>query len=412
MRLKKILILSAALSLLVILTITGILVMFTEKQIKVLDTAELYDDFSDATQELNLLATEYLLYHSERSREQWFSRHASLERTLNALRPEMSDADYASLNQEHGKARRLFLQTIEAYEGHEASSTTSELERSLASQLQVTMQSMSSHASRLSLTLRNLNYQLGEQLQWLVGGLTLIILALVSALLIMTGTRMLLPLQRLGTEIQTLANDLSFRIQPKKNDEIGDLASSFNALAERLQSSLVSVDELKSEIETRKHSEEALQRSEDSLKEAQRLARIGNWELDLRTNALSWSDEVFRIFEIDAGQFGASYDAFLDTIHPEDRDAVNQAYTDSVKNRQHYQITHRLRFPDQRIRYVIEMGETFYDESGEPLRSIGTVQDVTEQEEYEQRLQRASAEWTIAMDQFDDAIYLLDLNSP
>ncbi len=140
------------------------------------------------------------------------------------------------------------------------------------------------------------------------------------------------------------------------------------------------------DITERKRAEAALRHSEDSLKEAQRIAHIGNWDLDLVSNELRWSDEIFRIFEIDPAQFDASYEAFLDAVHPDDREFVNRAYTESVKNRTPYDIVHRLRMKDGRIKHVNERCHTFYDESGKPLRSLGTVQDITERVLTERRL--------------------------
>lgn len=125
------------------------------------------------------------------------------------------------------------------------------------------------------------------------------------------------------------------------------------------------------------------------LDEAQRLAKIGSWELDLVTNQLVWSDEIFRIFEIDKDRFPATYEGFLNTVHPDDRDLVNSAYTESVKNRIPYDITHRLQMPDGRIKHVNERCETFYDAAGNPVRSIGTVQDVTARVIIEQQLAEA-----------------------
>jgi diguanylate cyclase (GGDEF)-like protein/PAS domain S-box-containing protein len=133
--------------------------------------------------------------------------------------------------------------------------------------------------------------------------------------------------------------------------------------------------------------EEALHESDTRLKAAQQLAQLGSWELDLKSNVLTWSDEIFRIFEIDQAKFGASYEAFLNAIHPDDRELVNTSYTESVKNRTAYHIEHRLLLPDGRIKYVAERGETSYLPGGEPARSIGTVQDITAQKEYEVRIQ-------------------------
>ena len=139
----------------------------------------------------------------------------------------------------------------------------------------------------------------------------------------------------------------------------------------------------------RLHAEEALRESEQRLAQAQRLAHIGHWELDLISNVLLWSDEVYRIFEIDPGRFGASYEAFLNAIHPDDRPAVDAAFANSVKNRAPYAIDHRLLFADGRVKFVREQGETHYDQDGSPLRSIGTVQDITERKKAEEELRIA-----------------------
>jgi hypothetical protein len=132
------------------------------------------------------------------------------------------------------------------------------------------------------------------------------------------------------------------------------------------------------DINERRAAEDALRRGEARLNEAQRIAQLGNWELDLKTNRLVWSDEIYRIFEIDAERFGASYEAFLNAIHPDDRERVNRAYRDSVASRTPYEITHRLRVADGRIKYVVERGRTDYSDDGTPERSVGTVQDITE----------------------------------
>jgi PAS domain S-box-containing protein len=132
------------------------------------------------------------------------------------------------------------------------------------------------------------------------------------------------------------------------------------------------------DITARKQARDALRKSEAQLKEAQRLAHLGSWELDLTTQRLDWSDEIYRIFELDRDRFGASYEAFLGLVHPDDREKVDRAYISSVRMKTPYEITHRLLLPDGRVKYVQERGETVYDDAGQPQRSLGTVQDVTE----------------------------------
>ncbi|OGS97786.1 MAG: hypothetical protein A3H99_09295 [Gallionellales bacterium RIFCSPLOWO2_02_FULL_59_110] len=132
------------------------------------------------------------------------------------------------------------------------------------------------------------------------------------------------------------------------------------------------------DITERKRAEEYLRESEHRLREAQRVAHIGDWDLDLASNVLTWSDEIYRIFEIDPEQFGASYEAFIETVHPDDCELVGNAYAESVRKRAAYDIEHRLLMKDGRVKYVHEQGETYYGEGGEPLRSFGTVHDITE----------------------------------
>jgi PAS domain S-box-containing protein len=160
------------------------------------------------------------------------------------------------------------------------------------------------------------------------------------------------------------------------------------------------------DITERKLAEAELRKSKERLNEAQRIAQVGSWELDLVTNSLSWSDEIFHLFEIDQTRFGATYEAFLAAIHPDDRGAVNAAYSRSLETRQPYGITHRLLMPDGRIKFVHEQCETQYDAEGRPLRSLGTVQDVTERkateaelESYREHLEELVAERTLELDQ-------------
>lgn len=133
---------------------------------------------------------------------------------------------------------------------------------------------------------------------------------------------------------------------------------------------------------------ETARASEARLREAQRLAHIGSWELELATGRLDWSDEVFRIFEREPGVFEASYAAFLGAVHPDDRGLVDDAYRASVEARAPYEVVHRLCMPDGRIKHVRERGESFYDAAGTPVRSIGTVQDITAQIDADRRLRR------------------------
>jgi diguanylate cyclase (GGDEF)-like protein/PAS domain S-box-containing protein len=140
------------------------------------------------------------------------------------------------------------------------------------------------------------------------------------------------------------------------------------------------------DVTEKRLAEAELRKSERLLNEAQRIAQVGSWELDLVTDRLAWSDETFRLFEIDKATFGATYQDFLDTLLPEDRERVDQAYTDSLATHAPYEVVHRLRMPDGRIKWMNERCETHYDEQGHALRSTGTIQDITVLKEAEEAL--------------------------
>ncbi|MFA6189860.1 MAG: EAL domain-containing protein [Sulfuricurvum sp.] len=141
------------------------------------------------------------------------------------------------------------------------------------------------------------------------------------------------------------------------------------------------------DITERKKIEETLKLNEKRLKEAQKIAKIGSWELEFPGLMLYWSDEIYRIFEIDPETFQPSYDNFLNAIHPEDRIKIDRVFHDSIQNKIPYDITHRLLMADGRIKYVQEIGETSFDELGNPIRSFGTVQDISERVAIEKKVE-------------------------
>ncbi|HFD32760.1 MAG TPA: PAS domain S-box protein [Gammaproteobacteria bacterium] len=142
------------------------------------------------------------------------------------------------------------------------------------------------------------------------------------------------------------------------------------------------------DITQRKEAEISAIKSAEALAEAQSLAHIGSWELDLVADQLTWSDEIFHIFDLDPETFTPSYEDFVNAIHPDDRDKVNAAYMESLKSKQPYNIDHRLRMPDGKVKHVREQCKSFYNEKGKPIRSKGTIQDITEQASVDEILRR------------------------
>ncbi|MGM0381805.1 MAG: PAS domain S-box protein, partial [bacterium] len=127
---------------------------------------------------------------------------------------------------------------------------------------------------------------------------------------------------------------------------------------------------------------------ENMLKRTQNLGKIGSWQLKIPEDNLVWSDEVYRIFGLEPQEFEATYEAFLDYVHPEDRKKVDEAYTSSIEDdRDEYEVDHRIvRQETDEVRYVHEKCQHFRNDEGEIVESVGMVQDITERKEKEEEL--------------------------
>ena len=151
--------------------------------------------------------------------------------------------------------------------------------------------------------------------------------------------------------------------------------------------------------------------NEDRLKRSQEIAHLGSWELDLVNNCLSWSDETYRIFGLKPQEFPATYEAFLEAVHPDDRAAVDDAYSGSVsEGRDTYEIEHRLiRKLDGAVRIVHEKCEHLRDDSGQIIRSVGMVHDITERRRMEEELRENKSRLDLALRSAQMGVWHLDL---
>ena len=143
------------------------------------------------------------------------------------------------------------------------------------------------------------------------------------------------------------------------------------------------------DVSERKKFETTLKHNEKMLKKAQSIAHFGSWEWEIESNQLTWSDEIYKIFGLDAIQFGASYDRFVSSIHPDDRDAVVNAVNEAVVYDRPYNIEHRIVRPNGEVRFVQERGDVFRNDAGEAEYMIGTMLDITSQKLTEQELRLA-----------------------
>ncbi|MEN8119940.1 MAG: PAS domain-containing sensor histidine kinase [Bacteroidota bacterium] len=139
-----------------------------------------------------------------------------------------------------------------------------------------------------------------------------------------------------------------------------------------------------------------MENGDDRYKEAEKIAQLGHWDLDIVNNKLYWSDQIYKIFELEPKHFGASYEAFLENVHPGDRDRVDKAYSNSLKNKTPYEIEHRILLKNEKLKYVREKCRTEYDKAGNPVRSIGMVLDITHQKKVELALKESEKQLTLA----------------
>jgi PAS domain S-box-containing protein len=226
----------------------------------------------------------------------------------------------------------------------------------------------------------------------LISGIAALLAALGLSLLI--SRSLAVPLRELVTGTAEIEHgNYAVKVPVRSRDEMGRLAQAFNDMTERIQASYVAqeqrITERTLELAERKRAEEALRRSESTLREAQRIAHLGNWQWNIGSNQLVWSEEIYAIFGLAPSQFAATYEAFLERVHPEDREKVAEAVRQTLEAGKPYSLDHRVVRPGGEVRIVHERAKVMRDAAGKPIQMVGTVQDITEQKRIEAEFLRA-----------------------
>src|SRR5439155_20573329 len=118
------------------------------------------------------------------------------------------------------------------------------------------------------------------------------------------------------------------------------------------------------------------------LSQAQALTHIGSWEWDIAVDRVTWSEELYRIYGIPRGT-PVTYGVFLEHVHPDDRAVVDEAVRRAAADHEPFQFEHRIVVPDGRRRVIDARGEVVVDDSGKPVRMVGTGQDITDRRQAE-----------------------------
>jgi PAS domain S-box-containing protein len=150
--------------------------------------------------------------------------------------------------------------------------------------------------------------------------------------------------------------------------------------------------------------EEELAKSEASLSEAQRIALMGNWEWDIANNALTMSDELYRILGGTPQEFQTTYESFLNFVHPDERENVRKEVRESVFRREPFDIDFRFIRTDGAVRVMRAIGKGFYDQSGNPLVVRGTGQDITERVKAEKDLRESEERYRMLIETMNEGL--------
>ncbi|MBI3223197.1 MAG: CHASE domain-containing protein [Nitrosomonadales bacterium] len=161
-------------------------------------------------------------------------------------------------------------------------------------------------------------------------------------------------------------------------------------------------------VEIRRNQEE-LRQSEARLAEGQRIAKLGSWEFNHVTGKTAWSDELFHLLETAPHLLNPNFATFLDFVHPEDRNNLERSYTESLVEKTPREVSYRLMMRDGRIKWVNGNFKTDFDASDKPVRSSGTIQDVTESKLARLSLQASEQRLHMALAASRSALWDADL---
>ncbi|MBN8655294.1 MAG: PAS domain S-box protein [Anaerolineae bacterium] len=137
-------------------------------------------------------------------------------------------------------------------------------------------------------------------------------------------------------------------------------------------------------------------------------AHIGIWDWNIQKNQLVWDDQMYALYGLKPEEFGGAYEAWLNGIHPEDREASDRISAQALRGEQIYDTEFRVVWPDGSIHWIKANGDIFRDENGAPLRMVGINYDITERKRSEMALQASEANYRKLAETSDSAIAVLD----
>jgi PAS domain S-box-containing protein len=162
------------------------------------------------------------------------------------------------------------------------------------------------------------------------------------------------------------------------------------------------------DVTERRQAENALRNSEQSLANAQQLAHIGNWDHDLATGILRWSDELYRMIGLERGDIDVSFKSYLKLIHTHDRAMVEELDARLHRAYEPYSVDYRLIRPDGTLRHVHSEASIAFDDAGAPVRMSGIDQDITERKRAEEALKESEVRYREVFEDAPSALWVED----
>jgi PAS domain S-box-containing protein len=197
----------------------------------------------------------------------------------------------------------------------------------------------------------------------------------------------------------------------KKNGEVIDIALTISPIIDA-EGAITGAATIARDITKQKLAEQALTESKERLKQALEAARMGTWEWNIQTGAITWSETLEPLHGLMPGTFGGSFEDFNELIHPEDRELLRQAVSQAIEQGTNYDIEFRVVWPDGSIHWIEGKGRAFKDETGKPVRMTGLAMDITDRKRAEDALRAGEERYRAFVRNSSEAIWRFELDEP
>ncbi|MFC7203479.1 PAS domain-containing protein [Haloferax namakaokahaiae] len=164
-----------------------------------------------------------------------------------------------------------------------------------------------------------------------------------------------------------------------------------------------------SNVTERKKREQELEATKTRLELALDGTNTGIWEWDIRSETVLWEGKTNEIFGLEKGEFGETFDDFIELVHPEDVGVLERQIDETMTDSKPYVVEFRFVLPDGEVRWAESRAKIYTDETGEPVRLLGVTSDVTERREREQELEETKTRLELALDGTNTGVWEWDI---